>query len=1165
MTASRCSQSDSPQKGSPAKSPGRKRRALDPGPSRVRVPPTPASVELALSSRPKRAIRKSVLLASGDYEIASLYSFKCLLVSIPGVKIEETDTDINCDLIVTDESEIPLSAENTSMDDTDEEKNVDLTMGGIDVETMSNLEEEADEDTMITLIKEGSDNELLENDSPPMLEKSGELKRGRGRPRKNPRDEDLLRKETLTHRDRNGRVSHLPRSKYMAEKALSKSEAERINTYNVKLFQDEVNVTDYGDTYATVIPGCLSYLLRKERIIELLTNRVEIDAIRNQGWLSSKPPRLPPLVSTKSCFAFYIEGSQVNAIRDLSNDDLKPWTTTEPVEGEPVIKPNVRKHAIVRQGSRFIPSKGDPRLADIHLTEYSAWLPRLLRLRKKIFYLARGRTGQIIGNVLILYDYTVAGEAPTVLNVVHGNDLLKGLQHDMSMERDVGDTENPFVEGVITGTRGEKFLKVRPSKLGWINNKTLLLKYLINEPTILDDAGYLNTHVPYLPPLIEGKGVFVHFAPASLVADHLQHTGDGLSPWTHQGAAANHRVRTVKRALVQDTQGFFQMTKEDWQTTGLALVETITILSRCPRLRKRVVFVQRQNMVVLGIVCFMYEYIKEGRIPEIIKDNTKAHPAPNISRVAVVAECRRKKRDDSGNGGEEFINVEDLVDDDVDENVPEIISGSPVPPGDVFLFYFYSENPTCYRTKVRKIGVESDAQTGHFRLRDGHYKTCPFHLVHLYSIHPRENRLRKKRFSRQRQRRSLSNLLLRDVTDDVSDLSESEKESPFSHGAQQNTDGAVFLPLSDIEFLNDRNRQLHYLINKPHLLYVHYFIPMTYQKFSLQYVILGNQWIALMLVCLCFLRLSAAGVHSYTSSMVVKIDDVEYIPEWLQSDIASTRRQGDINSVLSSLVDDASMDVSHTEEIAGSVGLSEDIKKHSTAFSLTSALGTSQAEAIFRYTHTLLETGNEDETFDAIWRLLLSRNESRLLHNIKTDFGVEIVADVMVNDVVEDEAIEVEVSEGGHLVATEVVDEETIPDNVHIDETQTIEMTRNANIGEAQVVEVAEDVQVMDETEMQEVLLMNFSPFYNKQHICVNSFFRIATTGVMPSANGALTKLLCSCYSPKDTQEIIYEQGNDRYEAMRQCDKSDSAHKNEEPKEEEMTTPITEEVTEHKV
>ena len=106
-------------------------------------------------------------------------------------------------------------------------------------------------------------------------------------------------------------------------------------------------MTEFGDRYATVIPGCLSYLLRKERIVELLTEPADIDAMyvlslscigqllkrrsffrREQGWMSTKPPRLPPLVSTKACFAFYIDGSAVSSVRELSSDELKPWTTT---------------------------------------------------------------------------------------------------------------------------------------------------------------------------------------------------------------------------------------------------------------------------------------------------------------------------------------------------------------------------------------------------------------------------------------------------------------------------------------------------------------------------------------------------------------------------------------------------------------------------------------------------------------------------------------------------------------------------------------------------------------------------------------------------------------------------------------------------------------------
>ncbi|VDM53352.1 unnamed protein product [Angiostrongylus costaricensis] len=557
-------------------------------------------------------------------------------------------------------------------------------------------------------------------------------------------------------------------------------------------FESEVGLTEFGDRYATVIPGCLSYLLRKERIVELLTDPADIEAIREQGWMSVKPPRLPPLVATKACFAFYIEGSTVSSVRELSSDDLKPiqcmFISTF---CEPTIKPNVRKHAVARIDGRFEPCKGDGRTSEFHLTEYSAWLPRLLRLRKKIFYVAR-QTGQIVGNVLILYDFTMPGEIPSIMNIAHGNDALRDMQQlDLSMEM-------PFVEGIVPGVRGEKFLKVHPSKVGWVNNKTLLLKYLINDPTFLDEAGYLNSHVPFLPPMIEGRGVFVHFAPASLVSDHIHHTGDGLSPWTFQGASLHNRVRTVKRALTQDSEGVFRLTKQDWQQTGLALVETITVLARCPRLRKRVVFIQRNNRMVLGIVCFMYEYIREGPIPEILRDNSIAVPGPPISvgfstfPVAIIVACiilnnslfqfidgvrelesghvyltvRHKRLAGSLDtilqyiANTNFVENHDILNNTKPQHPPLVrnarayvffVAGNIVYPHDINRDDFSPwsgngtpENPTCYRTKVRKFPVETDDITGLFRIGHGDYRASPYHLVHLYSIHPKETRLRKK-------------------------------------------------------------------------------------------------------------------------------------------------------------------------------------------------------------------------------------------------------------------------------------------------------------------------------------------------------------------------------------------------------------------------------------
>lgn len=58
---------------------------------------------------------------------------------------------------------------------------------------------------------------------------------------------------------------------------------------------------------------------------------------------------------------------------------------SEPVEGEPIVKPNVRKHPVEKRGDRFALVKGDSKNYEYHLTEYSAWLPRLFRLRKKVW------------------------------------------------------------------------------------------------------------------------------------------------------------------------------------------------------------------------------------------------------------------------------------------------------------------------------------------------------------------------------------------------------------------------------------------------------------------------------------------------------------------------------------------------------------------------------------------------------------------------------------------------------------------------------------------------------------------------------------------------------------------------------------------------------------
>lgn len=58
---------------------------------------------------------------------------------------------------------------------------------------------------------------------------------------------------------------------------------------------------------------------------------------------------------------------------------------------------------------------------------------------------------------------------------------------------------------------------------------------------------------------------------------------------------------------------------------------------------------------------------------------------------------------------------------------------------------------------------------------------------------------------------------LHDVMNDVSDVEEEEKESPFVLPAREAEDGTLYMQLKDNEFWNDRNRQLHFLVNKPRL------------------------------------------------------------------------------------------------------------------------------------------------------------------------------------------------------------------------------------------------------------------------------------------------------------------------------------------------------------
>ncbi|KAK6731119.1 hypothetical protein RB195_007531 [Necator americanus] len=78
----------------------------------------------------------------------------------------------------------------------------------------------------------------------------------------------------------------------------------------------------------------------------------------------------------------------------------------------------------------------------------------------------------------------------------------------------------------------------------------------------------------------------------------------------------------------------------------------------------------------------------------------------------------------------------------------------------------------------------------------------------------------------------------------------------------------------------------------------------------------------------------------------------------------------------------------------------------------------------------------------------------------------------------------------------------------------------------------------------------------------------IATTGVMPSANGALSKLLCSCYNPKQERGIAGNETTDRYEAAAAAEKEhrvDQGEPSEEPRQNTEAKVVEEEREDEKV
>ncbi|KAK6056512.1 hypothetical protein COOONC_05982 [Cooperia oncophora] len=177
------------------------------------------------------------------------------------------------------------------------------------------------------------------------------------------------------------------------------------------------------------------------------------------------------------------------------------------------------------------------------------------------------------------------------------------------------------------------------------------------------------------------------------------------------------------------------------------------------------------------------------------------------------------------------------------------------------------------------------------------------------------------------------------------------------------------------------------------------------------------------------------------------MEELDYIPDWLQADITQAKKQGELASAQNAqgIVDGGDMDVSHTEEIEQAVGSPTRKGDANRLADIPSGGGHQLREdAVWRYAREAFDVNSNDAVFDALWRLLLEKNEPRLLQNIKSvsghllqDFGIEIVADHPL--LVEGESLEAMVVTDDGLVSAEIVDEEMIPEGATIENVEIVE------------------------------------------------------------------------------------------------------------------------------
>lgn len=173
------------------------------------------------------------------------------------------------------------------------------------------------------------------------------------------------------------------------------------------LFEDEVGETPGGESYATVVNSRLSELLKRDRIVALLTNPDEVELIEQIECINYKPS-----ISGTGGFVFFVHGDR-KTYKILDTDRLALWEDTAATKDvrmseETRLRFDQNNHLQVSKAKLALDHNG------FTLYENTATLARCRRHNKKVVYVLRN--GHQYGHGLIMYQYVKPGAHPDPLH-----------------------------------------------------------------------------------------------------------------------------------------------------------------------------------------------------------------------------------------------------------------------------------------------------------------------------------------------------------------------------------------------------------------------------------------------------------------------------------------------------------------------------------------------------------------------------------------------------------------------------------------------------------------------------------------------------------------------------------------------------------------------------